>query len=101
MRYACIEGRQTMLGDILAKLTDEAGAVETILGAGDLTLLTAVQKQAAVDGTDLATCLVQTVQRYTNEANDEEWVTLMGQMNRALDPGAICLKRAFAHALRE
>lgn len=89
-----------MLGDILAKLTDEVGAVETILEAGDLALLTAAQKQAAAEGINLATCLVQTVQRYTHEANDEEWVTLMGQMNRAPDPGAICLKRAFAHALR-
>jgi hypothetical protein len=40
------------------------------------------------------------VQRYTNEANDEEWVTLIGLMNRTNDPGATCLKRAFEHALR-
>jgi len=89
-----------MLGDILAKLTDEASAVETILNAGDLTLLTAAKRQAAAEGLDLATCVVQTVQRYTNEADDEEWVTLIGLMNRTNDPGAICLKRAFDHASR-
>jgi len=89
-----------MLGDILAKLTDDASAVETILGTGDLALLTAAKQHAAAEGLDLATCLVQTVQRYTNEATDEEWVTLIGQMNRANDPGATCLKRAFDHALR-
>lgn len=89
-----------MLGDILARLTDEATAVETILGAGDLTFLVAVTEQAAADGLDLGACVVQTVQRYTNEANDEEWVTLIGLMNRTDDPGAICLKRAFEHALR-
>jgi len=89
-----------VLGDILARLTDETTAVETILGAGDLTLLAAVKEQAATDGLDLGACVVQTVQRYTNEANDEEWVTLIGLMNRTTDPGTICLKRAFEHALR-
>ena len=44
--------------------------------------------------------MTQTVQRYTNEASDEEWVTLMGLLNRSQDPGATCLKRAFEHALR-
>ena len=89
-----------MLGDILAKLTDEATAVETILAAGDLTLLAAVKERAVTDGLALGACVVQTVQRYTNEANDEEWVTLIGLMNRTNDPAAICLKRAFEHALR-
>ena len=89
-----------VLGDVLARLTDETTAVETILVVGDLTLLAAVKQQAAANGLDLGACVVQTVQRYANEANDEEWVTLIGLMNRANDPGAICLRRAFEHALR-
>ena len=89
-----------VLGDILARLADETTAVETILNAGNLTLLAAVKVQAATDGLDLGACVVQTVQRYTNEADDEEWVTLIGLMNRTDDPGAICLKRAFEYALR-
>jgi hypothetical protein len=89
-----------MLGDILARLTDETAAVETILGVGDLTLLTAVKERAAAEGLDLAACVTQTVQRYTHEASDEEWVTLIGLMNRANDPGAVCLKRAFEQAQR-
>jgi hypothetical protein len=89
-----------VLGDILARLTDETKAVEMILTAGDLTLLAVVKEQAAANGLDLGACVVQTMQRYTNEANDEEWVTLIGLMNRTNDPGAICLKRAFEHAQR-
>ena len=89
-----------MLGDILARLTDETTAVETILGAGDVALLAAVQHRAAADGLDLAACLTQTVQRYTNEASDEEWITLIGIMNRSQDPGTACIKRAFEVALR-
>jgi hypothetical protein len=89
-----------MLGDLLASLTDEATALETILSAGDLKLLAAAQELAAADGLDLAAFVTQTVQRYTNEASDEEWVTLMGRLNRSQDPGTTCLQRAFEHALR-
>lgn len=89
-----------MLGDLLASLTDEATALETILSAGDLKLLAAAQELAAAEGLDLAAFVTQTVQRYTNEASDEEWVTLMGLLNRSQDPGTTCLQRAFEHALR-
>lgn len=89
-----------MLGDLLASLTDETTALETILGAGGLTLLTAARAQAAADDVDLAACVTQTVQRYANEASDEEWVTLMGLLNRSQDPGTTCLKRAFEYVLR-
>jgi hypothetical protein len=90
-----------MLGDLLTSLTDETTALETILSAGDLNLLTAAQELAAVDGLDLAAFVTQTVQRYANEASDEEWVTLVGLLNRSPDPGTTCLKRALEHALRE
>jgi hypothetical protein len=89
-----------MLGDLLASLTDETTALETILGAGDLKLLAAAQELAAADGLNLAAYVTQAVQRYASEAPDEEWVTLMGLLNRSQDPGTTCLKRAFEHALR-
>jgi hypothetical protein len=89
-----------MLGDLLASLTDEATALETILSAGDLKLLAAAQELAAADGLDLAAFVTQTVQRYTNEASDEEWVTLMGLLNRSQYPGTTCLQRTFEYALR-
>ena len=87
-----------MLGDILASLTDEATAAETILGTGDLTLLAAVRERAATEGVGLAACVTQTVQRYAAQATDEEWVTLMGMLNRSQDPAATCLRRAFEYA---
>lgn len=89
-----------MLGDLLTSLTDETMAVETLLSAGDLTLLAAAREQATAEGLDLAACVTQIVQRYTNEASDEEWITLMGLLNRSQNPGATCLKRAFAYASR-
>ena len=87
-----------MLGDLLAQLTDETTALETLVELGDLTLLETARGKAAAEGLDLASYVTQTVQRYASTASDEEWVTLMGLLNRAQDPGATCLKRAFAYA---
>jgi hypothetical protein len=89
-----------MLGDILARLTDETTALETILSAGDLALLTAVRERASDESIDLGACVTQTVQRYAAHASDEEWVTLLGVLNRAQDPGVTYLKRAFEYVPR-
>jgi hypothetical protein len=88
-----------MLGDLLASLTDETAATETILRSGDLKLLRAAQEQTAAEGLDLAAFVTQTARRYASEASDEEWKTLMGLLNRSQDAGATCLQRAFAYAL--
>jgi hypothetical protein len=88
-----------MLGDLLAKLADETAAIETILSVGDLALLATMRQQAASNGLDLAAFVTQTVQRYAATASDEEWVTLMGALNRSADPAASCLKRVFEHSV--
>ena len=87
------------LGDLLASLSDETAATEAILSVNDLSLLTAVRQRAQADGLDLPAYVAGTVRRYASEATDEEWITLMGLLNRAPDPGAVCLKRALEYAL--
>jgi len=87
-----------MLGDLLANLTDETTATETILRSGDLQLLSEARERAAAEGLDLAAYVTRTVQRYATAASDEEWITLVGLLNRSPDPGMICLQRAFAYA---
>ncbi len=88
-----------LLGDLLASLSDETAATEAILSVNDLSMLAAMQQQAEADGLDLPAYVAGTVRRYALEASDEEWITLMGLLNRSPDPGAVCLKRAFEHAL--
>jgi hypothetical protein len=87
-----------MLGDILHRLNDETAALEALLEAGDVMLMATARERAAAEGLDLATCIVATVQRYAAHASDEEWITLIGALNRASDPGAAYLKRAFEYA---
>lgn len=88
-----------LLGDLLAGLNDDAAAAEIILRLGDLSLLTAMRERAEAEGTDLASYARSAVQRYTAQASDEDWITLMGLIGRSPDPGLTCLKRAFENAL--
>lgn len=89
-----------MLGDVLARLNDEGEAAEIIVGVGDLRLLAAMRERAESEGLGLAAYARTAVQRYAAEASDEEWITLLGLVGRAGDPGTACLKRAFENVTR-
>ena len=86
-----------LLGDLLARFEDETFALETILSSG-LALLTETQARAKASGLEIGDYLSQVLRSYGDSATNEEWITLMGAMNRADDPGAVYLKRALAHA---
>ncbi len=86
-----------MFGELLQRLGDDAVAEETILSVGNLALLASMRGQAAAEGASLGEYAASTVRRYLSAASDEEWTTLIGAMERTLDPGAACLRRAFAH----
>ena len=89
-----------MLGDVLAQLNDGGEAAEIILGVGDLRLLAAMRERAESEGLDLAAYARAAVQRYATEASDEEWITLIGLIGRAGDPGTACLKHVFENVTR-
>jgi hypothetical protein len=90
-----------LLSDILSRLEDDAEAAETLLGLGDLALMARLERAAAERGCALGEFAGAAVRRYAADASDEEWITLMGALGRADDPGAICLKRAFDFVLRQ
>ncbi len=85
-----------LLGDLLNRFEDESVAAETVLRVGDLALINAMTRNAEALGLSLGTYAAQAVRQYADNASDEEWTTLIGQMGCAEDPGAVCLKRAFA-----
>lgn len=88
-----------LLGDLLSRFDDEAIAAETILRVGDLATIAAMRQSADAVGLTLGAYASQAVRFYTDSASDEEWATLIGLMTRAEDPGAVCLKRAFAYGM--
>ena len=84
------------LGEVLAKLKDDAAVAELIVGLGELSLLAIARERAQADGVDLVTYARYAVQRYAVEASAEEWLNAMGALSRASDPGMAFLKRALA-----
>jgi hypothetical protein len=88
-----------LLGDVLARFDDEAVATETVWRLGDLALAARLREQAGAEGQSLGAFAAGAVRRFAAEASDEQWVTLMGALARAKDPGAVCLRRAFGHVL--
>lgn len=90
-----------LLGDVLARFDDESVAAETIVGLGDLALVARLRQRAEAVGQSLGEYAASTVRCYAANASDEEWITLMGALGRAADPGALCMTRAFAYMLRQ
>lgn len=85
-----------LLGDLISRFGDETAAHEALLGIGDLALLSELRARAKADASDLGAYAARAVARFTSEASDEDWATLIGAMNRARDPGAAFLRRALA-----
>ena len=88
-----------LLGDVLACFDDEAVAAETISRVGDLVVTARLCERAEAEGQSLGAFAAGAVRRFAAEASDEQWVTLMGALARAEDPGAVCLRHAFGHVL--
>ncbi|HXD44949.1 MAG TPA: hypothetical protein VN655_07415 [Pseudolabrys sp.] len=89
-----------LLGDVLARFDSPSFAEETVLALGDLNLLARMRAQAEADGESLGEFARNAVQRFAAHASDEDWVSLIGALARADDPGTVCLRHAFTHATR-
>jgi len=81
-----------LLGDLIARFQDEAAVSETLLSLGDLALTARVLASAADSNISAGELAVQAVGRFVDGAGDDEWLTLLGRLSRADDPG-----RAFLH----
>ena len=89
-----------MLGDLLARFGDEFSATEAVLSLADLRLVARLCQQAATERLGLGAFAAGAGRRYADEASDEEWVTLMGELARSADPSLAFIRRALSHATR-
>jgi hypothetical protein len=90
-----------LLGDVIARLEDEAFVNETLLELDDLALTAQVVASAAENNVSAGEFAAQSVGRFVNSASDEEWLTLIGLMSRADDPGQVFLRRVLSSALAQ
>lgn len=81
-----------LLGNLLARFEDESVA-------SALSRSWRRCGRAEADGETVGVYAAALVWWFAAEASDETWITLMGALARAEDPGAVCLKRALAHGL--
>lgn len=88
-----------LLGDVIAKFEDEAFVHETLLALDDLALTARVFTTAAENNVSAGEFAAQSVGQFVNGASDEEWLTLIGLMSRAENPGQVFLRRVLSHAL--
>ena len=89
------------LGDLIAQLEDEATADEALIALGDLGLLTRVAATAAQESMTRGEFVSVCVGRFAAQSSDEQWLTLIGQMSRAPDPGQLFVRRAIESTLSE
>ena len=87
------------LGDVIARFEDEAFANETLFALGDLALTAQVVASAAENNISAGEFAAQSVGQFVNGASDEEWLTLIGLMSRADNPGQVFLRRVLSNAL--
>lgn len=89
-----------LLGDVLARFDTPSFVEETVLALGDLQLLAQMRAQADAEGESLGEFARSAMRRFAAEASDEDWVTLLGALARAGDPGVVCLRFAFEQVVR-
>lgn len=89
-----------LLGDIIARFGDEAFVSETLVALDDLALAARIAGVAAENNMSAGELAMQSIGRFVNGASDEEWLTLIGQMSRADNPGQVFLRRALSNALQ-
>ena len=87
------------LGDVIARFEDEAFVNETLVALDDLALTARVFTLAAENNVSAGEFAAQSVGQFVNSATDEEWLTLIGLMSRADNPGQVFLRRVLSNAL--
>jgi hypothetical protein len=88
-----------LLGDVIARFEDEAFASETLFALDDLALAARVVALAAENNVSAGEFATQSVGQFVSGASDEEWLTLIGLMSRADNPGQVFLRRVLSNAL--
>ena len=88
-----------LLGDVIAKFEDEAFVNETLLALDDLALTARVFTVPAENSVSTGEFVAQLGGQFVNGASDKEWLTLIGLMSRAENPGQVFLRRVLSNAL--
>ncbi len=87
------------LGTLIARLESEDNAALALQALGDIVLFTAVSEAAERYEETAEAYVAGAVARFSEGAADEDWVGLIGHIERAEDPGQAALVRMLQWAL--
>lgn len=87
------------LGTLIARLEREDNAAMALQALGDLVLFTAIAEAGSRYGETPGAYVTGAIARFADSAGDEDWVGLIGHIERAEDPGQAALSRMLQWAL--
>lgn len=87
------------LGEILSSLQDRSEVFALLAEAGDITTIASVNAAAAASGRDPCDLAMDAVEAFTQKADDEAWVKLIGRIQNAESPGGACLSEIITWSL--
>ncbi len=87
------------LGEILARLQDRAEVFALLAEAGDITAIAGMNAAAESSGQDPCELAREAVHAFTQKADDEAWIKLIGRIQNANSPGAACLSEIISWSL--
>ena len=87
------------LGDLIRRLQADKAAADALVSLGDVVLLARVAATAEAFAETPGEYVAASVGRFAAVADDETWLRLIGDVERASDPGAAALKRMVLWAL--
>jgi len=87
-----------LLGELIARLKDDTVAGEALVSLGNLAMVARLVALAAERNVPVGQLVAQAVGQFVNGASDEEWLSAVGHMSGAADPGRVFLHRALMNA---
>lgn len=90
-----------MLGDLITRLDDPGLAEQTLIEAGELALLADVRAAAGQLRLDVGPFASLAVRRFTERADEEAWVQLIGVLRKSDVPGLAALSAILRRAVED
>jgi hypothetical protein len=87
------------LGTLIARLEQEQFGEGALEALGDIVLLSEVRAMADAFGENIGAYVATSAGRFAALAGDDTWLSLIGAMERAPEPGQMALRRMLRWAL--
>lgn len=89
------------LGELITSLEREETGESMLAALGDLVLFSQVRAMGEAYGESIGAYVATSARRFAASAGDETWLSMVGAMERAPEPGQAALQRILRWALED